>query len=294
MNVGGTLRTATYGKVCAVHLDPIEKKPLYHFYPTSTILSVGAIGCSFSCPFCQNWELVEGLAPLQDCPPETLAKIAEKYKIEKNVGVPFTYNEPIIWYEYIIDTAKVARERNLKIVLVTNGFINPKPLEELIPYIDAMNIDLKFADDYKYKNLSGGHLKPVLKTIQTANKNKVHVEVTYLMVTDTNDSAEDMEKVTELVASIDPEIPFHISRYFPHHQFKKSPTTMDRLSRGYEIARRKLKYVYMGNVWGEDWGNTYCPGCSKPVIRRVGYSTDISKLDGKHCKECGYEIRLVV
>lgn len=301
-NIDGRLIAATYGKVAAVHLDPIEKKPLYHYYPTSKILSVGSLGCNMSCKFCQNWELVEGGIMTEDLSPQELINLAEKYKPYKNIGISFTYNEPLIWFEYILDTAKLIRQRGLdiKIVLVTNGFINPKPFEEILPFIDAMNVDLKFADENDYIGLSNGHLKPVIKTITATDflyqaSHKVHIEVTYLVITDTNDTEEDFEKVTDLVANIDDEIPFHISRYFPHFQFKKPPTPLSTIRKAYKISKRKLKYVYVGNVWGDEEGgeNTYCPQCSFELIRRNGYEVSIRGLEKKRCKKCGYSIKII-
>lgn len=294
VNKDGVLYATTYGKVCSVHLDPIEKKPLFHFYPTSEILSIGAMGCTFSCPFCQNWQLSQDVVPLRELPPDALVKIALEYN---SVGIAFTYNEPMIWYEYIIDTAKIAGD-NLKIVLVTNGHINPKPFEELLPYIDAMNIDLKFPDEERYAEFCRAHLKPVLKTIKMANDafikaGKPLVEVTYLAITDVNDKKEDAKVLANLVGEMDPEIPLHISRYFPHFKFTKPPTPIQSLTECFEVAKEILSYVYLGNVWGPDYGNTFCPDCGSLLIERIGYSTRVVGLSGGECSNCKRKIRII-
>jgi pyruvate formate lyase activating enzyme len=297
INRGGKLWAASYGKIAAIHLDPIEKKPLFHFYPTYKILSVGSVGCNFSCKFCQNWELVEGLANVSYVSPEDLASLAVKLKYKKNIGIAFTYNEPTIWFEYIIDTAKILKDiaPDMKVVMVTNGYISAKPLEELSDYVDAMNIDFKFAKEEYYKEISDAHFKPVLTTIKRAwelfkIKGKPFFELTYLVITGINDTEEDFEEITDFVAEISPEIPFHISRFFPHFLMSdRPPTPIPTLKKAYDIAKKKLKYVYVGNVWGDEGENTYCPNCNQILIRRYGFSSEIVGIKNGRCSKCGYE-----
>ena len=297
VNRGGKMWASSYGKVAAIHIDPIEKKPLFHFYPTYNILSVGGVGCNFSCKFCQNWELVEGVVPVRELPPEELSELAVELKdTDKNVGIAFTYNEPTIWFEYIVDTAKKLKRKSpdMKIVLVTNGYISAKPFEELSEYVDAMNIDFKFAKEEYYKEISDAHFKPVLSTIKRAwksfqEKGKPFIELTYLVITGVNDSADDFERITDFVAEISPEIPFHISKFFPHFLMRDRPPTPEQiLEEAYEVAKKKLKYAYIGNVWGNKAEHTYCPECGNILIWRIGFKSEIRGIKGDRCSECGY------
>ena len=239
-----------YGKVTSIALDPIEKKPLYHFYPGSKILSVGSFGCNLRCPFCQNYEIsMAGIndIPHQNVTPEQLTELALKLADEPagNIGVAFTYNEPFIGYEYIRDCSALLHQNNLKSVLVTNGHINPEPLAELLSLIDAMNIDLK-GFTQEYYDYVGGNLECVKQTIAAAQK-KCHVEVTTLIVPTKNDSPEDMEREAAWLASISPDIPLHLSRYFPRYKSDIPSTNIARIYRLQETAQKYLKYVHVGN-----------------------------------------------
>ncbi|UCD84869.1 MAG: AmmeMemoRadiSam system radical SAM enzyme [Deltaproteobacteria bacterium] len=288
-NQGGTLYALTYGKVAAIQMDPIEKKPLYHFYPGQQILSLGAIGCNLSCQFCQNYHLVEGKVPMDSLTPEQAVRLARD---NNSVGIAYTYNEPLIQFEYVLDTAKMLKEEGLNNVLVTNGLINPKPLEELLPFIDAMNIDLKSIREEFYQELCGGFRDPVLKNIERSNK-VCHIELTNLLVTETNDSIEELRDLVDYVASLDQDIPVHFSRYSPQYKMSKPPTPVEKLMEAYKLARERLNYVYLGNLWTEEGSNTYCPKCKSLLIRRQGYSTSIIDLKGKCCQECGQEVRII-
>ncbi len=297
INKGGKLFAASYGKIAAINIDPIEKKPLFHFYPTYKILSVGGVGCNFSCKFCQNWELVEGVVPVKDLSPEELAHLALEFKDEKNIGVAFTYNEPTIWFEYIIDTSKALRKiaPDMKVVLISNGYISAKPFEELCEYVDAMNIDFKFAKEEYYREISDAHFKPVLSLIKRAweaflNTGKPFIELTYLVITGVNDKDDDFHKITDFVAEISSEIPFHISRFFPHFLMKdRPPTPPELIHRAYEIARKKLKYVYVGNIWGDKGEHTYCPECGQILIWRYGFASRVVGISDGRCSNCGYK-----
>jgi len=287
-NVGGELYALTYGKVSAIHDDPIEKKPLYHFYPGSDILSIGGIGCSLSCDFCQNRALVDGHAQLTDLSPEELLEAVDKYA---SIGVAYTYNEPLIQFEYVLDCSKLLRENGKVNVLVTNGYLEPTPFDELLYYIDALNIDLKFSDDHIYKKLCNGNKEPVIRNIRAAYEAGAHVEVTNLIVTGANDTEESTQEIIDIVASIGKDIPLHFSRYFPHYKYDEPPTSPEIMFRAWRLAKKKLSYVYLGNLPTDTYSNTYCPLCNSPLIMRSGYLTKIVGLDGSTCQNCGYVIK---
>ena len=243
-NIDGVLYAINYGECVSLCMDPIEKKPLYHFYPGSQILSTAPNSCNLVCPFCQNAEISQSNAPTQYISPEKLVDMA----VSKNsVGIAYTYTEPFTWYEYLLDTAKLAHKQGLKNVIVTNGMINEKPLVELLPYIDAANIDLKSMDDGFYKNILHGELETVLNTIRITKK-YWHIEITNLIVPNYNDSIELLTQLVDFVASIGIDTPLHFSRYFPHYKLTIPPTPIETLHLAYRIAKEKLQYVYLGNV----------------------------------------------
>jgi pyruvate formate lyase activating enzyme len=289
-NRGGTLFALTYGRVAAVQMDPIEKKPLFHFHPGKQILSVGSIGCNFRCGFCQNWHLVLGEASLS---PVEIPELVRAAGESGAVGIAYTYNEPLIGFEFVRDCAREFRKAGMANVLVTNGYVSPEPLAELLPLVDAMNIDLKSMDPDFYRKVCGGTLAPVMETIRTAARS-VHVEITTLLVTGENDSEDAVRKVVDFVAETDPEIPLHLSRYFPQHRFTAPPTPPARLEAAWRIGREKLSYVYVGNhplAGGED---TRCPRCGETAVRRTGYRVSVVGLAGKRCASCAANLRFVV
>ena len=259
-NVENELYTLSYGRISSKALDPIEKKPLYRFKPGSTILSIGSIGCNLGCPFCQNFRIShpkefslqgdeeEAMNDISDfLPVDALVNEALETKTYGNIGVAYTYNEPFMSYEYLIDACKAVKEKDLSNVLVTNGYFNPKPFNKLLPYIDAMNIDLKGFTDDIYQELEA-HLGPVKKTILTAAES-CHVEVTTLLVPGLNDDEKQIEKMVSWIADeVDNSIPLHISRYFPAHKYKAEPTPVETMKKAEAIAKAKLKYVYLGNI----------------------------------------------
>ena len=289
-NRGGTLLALTYGKVSAVQVDPIEKKPLFHFHPGKPILSVGSVGCNFRCGFCQNYHLVEKRVPLY---PVVVADLVRAARREGAVGISYTYNEPLIWFEFVVDCAREFRKAGMVNVLVTNGYVSPEPLAELLPLVDAMNIDLKSMDPEFYRKICGGELAPVLDTIRESAK-ATHVEITTLLVTGENDSEESILDVVDFVAGVDPDIPLHLSRYMPMHRFTAPPTPPARLAAGFRIARERLPYVYVGNYPLEGAEDTVCPTCGTVVVRRHGYRTDPSGLAGNRCASCSGPLRFVV
>jgi len=288
-NVDGKLFAHRYGEISALALDPIEKKPLYHFHPGRMILSVGTIGCNLSCRFCQNYHLVQGQVPTDPATPEEIVQAAIK---QRSFGISYTYNEPFISFEFVLDTAKLAKEKGLSNVLVTNGYYNPEPFEELLPFIDAMNIDLKSIRDGFYKKLCKARVEPVKVTIARAVKDCL-VEVTNLLVTGENDSDEDLRDLVDWLAGVGPEIPLHFSAYRPMFKLNNPSTPLERLNRAYEIASQKMKWVYLGNVMMELGQDSNCPHCRARLVRRRGYSTKLENLRGSECGKCGGAVNFV-
>ena len=246
-NEGGRIVCKNYGQVTALALDPIEKKPLRRYSPGSLILSVGSFGCNFRCAFCQNHEIAAAQYPragTMELPPKALLEKA--LSCEESIGVAFTYNEPLVGYEYVYDCAQLLKQNGQKVVLVTNGYINEEPLCALLPYVDAMNIDLKAFTERFYQKV-GGSLAPVLRTIELSAP-RCHVEVTTLIVPGENDTEDEMRRLSVWLSGIDRQIPLHISRFFPRHKMvDKSSTPLSTIYRLAEAARETLEYVYEGN-----------------------------------------------
>ncbi len=247
-NTGGDLYSLNYARIASLSMDPIEKKPLSRFHPGSMILSAGTFGCNLKCSFCQNWSIAHKDADTVEMPPEQLVNKALEYKKAGNIGIAYTYNEPSIWYEYVYDCAAMANKRGLLNVLVTNGFIGEKPLMELLPYIDAMNIDVKaFTADF-YKEICKAALENVKKTVELAAPH-CHVEVTTLVIPGLNDSVEEIAELSAWLASISTAIPLHLSRFFPNYRMTdRPPTPLQTLERARRKASEYLEYVYLGNV----------------------------------------------
>ena len=247
-NLSGKLYSLNYGKVSSIALDPIEKKPLNRFYPGMKVLSIGTLGCNLRCSFCQNWSIAHANQATVDAEPELIVQKAIELKDDGNIGIAFTYNEPSIWYEFIYDTAKLSSKAGLKNILVTNGFINKEPLEELLPFIHAMNIDVKSFSKNFYKDICKGKLEDVKRTVEVSSS-KCHVEVTTLVVPGKNDNPEEVEQLASWLGGINPEIPLHLSRFFPNYKMKDiNVTPLETLEKSKEIAQKYLKYVYIGNI----------------------------------------------
>jgi pyruvate formate lyase activating enzyme len=246
-HVDGELYNMNYGEITSISLDPIEKKPLHYYKPSTYILSVGSFGCNFTCGFCQNYTISQHRPPSKFFSSEELVDTI--LNTEDNIGIAFTYNEPSIWYEYVYDTAKLLkqRDRNQSVVLISNGYISKEPLEELLPYIDAMNIDLKGFTNRYYSDICGGSLKPVLDTIEIAAK-ACHVEITTLLVTGENDNLDEVEGIAKFLGEIDRDIPLHLSRYFPRYKMDNPPTDVDFMFKAEETAKKYLNRVGLGNI----------------------------------------------
>jgi len=294
VNQDGRLYTLVYGRAIAYHIDPIEKKPLFHFLPGTAIASVATAGCNFKCDFCQNWQISQlskrwaGEFPGDRLSP---AEIVDDALRRRCSSIAYTYTEPTIFFEYAYDTSVLAHERGLKNVFVTNGYQTPEAIEEMVGVIDAANIDLKAFSDDTYKRVCGGRLQPVLDSIKMMWERGIWVEVTTLVVPEQNDSSEELTQIAEFIAGVSPDIPWHISRFHPDYKMTdRSATPLSTLHRAAEIGKRAgLRYVYLGNVWGDPWEHTYCPGCGEVVMHRMGYQVQNALRDG-HCPKCGTAI----
>jgi len=291
MNDDGRLRSLNYGKAASVALDPIEKKPLYHFHPGSPILSLGTSGCNFACKFCQNWELAEAKAPLDDIQPADVPALAKRGRA---FGVAYTYNEPFVWYEFVLDTARLCKAVGLKNVLVTNGFLNSEPLEELLPFIDAMNIDIKTVRQQFHDELTGGRVEPVLETCRRSARD-THVEITHLVIPGYNDTDGEFEELALWIAgNLGPETPVHLAAYFPRHHLEAPPTPVATLQRARAIFDRRLKYVYLANVATDVGSDTVCPECGSLAVERVGMHARLVGLNGTRCSNCGTDLHIMM
>ncbi|MEA3489148.1 MAG: AmmeMemoRadiSam system radical SAM enzyme [Candidatus Omnitrophota bacterium] len=290
-NLGGQLYTYAYGRVIASHVDPIEKKPLYHFLPGSYAYSIATIGCNFRCPFCQNWTISQASVKNKDIEGHELKpeEVVEE-ALRNNCGsISYTYTEPTIFFEYAYDTAKIAKEKGLRNTFITNGYMTEAAIKEISPYLDAANIDLKYFDDDLYRKICRGRLQPVLDSIRNMKKEGIWLEVTTLIVPGQNDSDEQLRGIASFLAGTGKEIPWHISRFHPDYKYTDSyPTPVKTMERAMEIGREEgLKYIYLGNVYTE--GETFCPGCGKALIERGGFTANILEdftEDGK-CRSCG-------
>jgi pyruvate formate lyase activating enzyme len=289
LNQDHKLVASNYARVSSLSLDPIEKKPLYHFYPGKPILSVGTIGCTLGCEFCQNWQISRENAPSRLVSPEELVGLVVETRREKgNIGLAYTYSEPGVWFEFLSETMPRVREQGLKNVLVTNAFLKPQPWAELLQWTDAANIDLKGFDERFYRKLCHGKLEPVLDNIRAA-VGKIHLELTTLIIPGENDQPEQIRKMAQWIANLDPGIPLHFSRYFPNYKLTIPPTPLETMTQAYEIAQEYLEFVYLGNV-GTD-NNTECPDCGALWVERSGYQARV--FSGKECKVCGRKVALV-
>jgi pyruvate formate lyase activating enzyme len=293
--VEGELYSTNYGLCSAAHWDPIEKKPLYHYFPGSPILSLGTLGCNLACRFCQNWTLARGnpdaaVGPNLR-PEQVLEMLQQEGGPDQVLGAAYTYNEPTVWYEFICDTARLLHEHGYRNVMVTNGFISREALQELLPFMDAFNIDVKAFSDGFYRQYCRGMRRPVLETVELAAAVS-HVEVTCLLIPTLNDDPGELALLSDWLAGIDPDIPLHFSRYFPQYQLDLPPTPLETLQQAREIALRKLRYVYLGNADIPGSADTCCPHCGATLIRRRGYGTTLIGLTGTRCQNCRTAIRI--
>jgi pyruvate formate lyase activating enzyme len=288
-NTGVEIALQTYGALSGYSLDPVEKKPLYHFFPGHNILSVGSYGCNMRCDFCQNYHISQNIPGrlLNEMSPEKLVKAA--INAENNIGLAFTYNEPVIWFEFMRDTAVAAKTEGLFTVMVSNGFVNPDPLAEIIRFIDGFNIDLKAFNSKFYRNLTGADIEPVKNGLKQISRSGRHLEITTLIIPGQNDDEKEMAAETEWIAGeLGKDVPFHLSRYFPMFKRKDPATSRDAIGRLAEIASQNLDHIYIGNTFWESRQNTLCPKCGMTVTIRSGYKTRLLNLDDEgRCTGCG-------
>jgi len=289
-NRGGALISEVYGKISSLNSDPVEKKPLYHFHPGKEILSVGTTGCNLHCVFCQNFELsqCDSRRPVVIRNFTVDEVLKQVLKIKGNIGLAFTYNEPVINYEFVMDTARQVKQNNLATVLVSNGYINPDPLHMLLEYIDAFNIDLKGFDETFYKKYTKATLQPVLESIKMIAKSGKHMELTFLAIPTINDDEDEFEAMCKWIVNETGEnTVLHISRFFPRFELDQYPTPPELLFNMYDIAKGYLKHVYIGNMATEIHSNTFCPKCNNTLIKRTYYNILKKGIDDDGCcKKC--------
>jgi pyruvate formate lyase activating enzyme len=288
-NTGNEIELMTYGTISGYALDPVEKKPLYHFFPGQKILSIGSYGCNMRCDFCQNYHISQKTPDnlVNETTPEEIVSTA--LKSERNIGIAFTYNEPVIWFEFMRDTAVAARKKGLRTVMVSNGYVNIEPLKDIINFTDAFNIDLKAFNNNFYKNLTGADIEPVKNTMKQIAKSGKHLEITTLIITGENEDENEMTLQSEWIAGeLGRDVPLHLSRYHPMYKRDNPATSGDTLSRLFESASRHLDYVYVGNTASDYRQNTKCPGCGTIVTERTLYQTRLLNLDrAGRCTCCG-------
>lgn len=297
-NYEGKLLNETVNKISSINFDPIEKKPLYHFHPGKNILSIGSLGCNLKCSFCQNCEISQPKsmqhAWSRNYDAEEIGQMARSNP--DNTGVAYTYNEPTVYYEYMLDIASRTKASGLKNVMVTNGFISPEPLKKLFPYIDAFNVDLKAFNNKFYKEQTGSSLPPVKRTMELVREAGKHLEVTYLLIPDLNDDREEFSSMLSWIkTTLGKETVLHISRFFPHYKLYKPVTPKQDLLDCYRIASSVLDHVYLGNIHTSVGHNTHCPDCGNTLITRNGYQTRIIGLNANgECTQCDAKLKPLV
>ncbi|HNW52512.1 MAG TPA: AmmeMemoRadiSam system radical SAM enzyme [Prolixibacteraceae bacterium] len=290
-NCDGQLISTVYGKLAAINTDPIEKKPLYHFFPGREILSVGTTGCNLHCVFCQNFKLsqYDNHYPvmIKNSTPEELAN--QSMAAVKNLGVAFTYNEPFVNFEFMVKASELIKQNNQHTVMVSNGYMNAEPLSILLENIDAFNIDLKAFSEKFYRKYSKATLKPVLETILKIAQSGKHLEITNLVIPTLNDEDDEFEKMCDWIANeTGKNTVLHLSRFFPRYELNQYPTPVETLFHLYDVAKKKLNHVYIGNLATAIHSNTYCPTCKTMLIERTYYRVKLNAIDsdGK-CTTCG-------
>lgn len=290
-NRGGSLYASAYGELASTAIDPIEKKPIYHFHPGDYVLSTGPNGCNLRCRGCQNYQTSQDKAATHYLSAEALAQLAVAHE---SPGIAYTYTEPLVWWEYVRDSCRAARDRGLYNVAVTNGFLEEEPAREIAAHLDAANVDIKSLSDEFYRDYCGGKLEPVLRTA-VIFKEKLHLEITHLLVTGLNDGEDDVAFFVKWVLdNLGRDTPVHFSRYFPHYEMDAPPTPTHHLLRAKEIAERDLYYVYLGNVAGIGGTDTNCPQCGNLLVDRKGYRAVVVGLEDGKCNNCGRPSEIVL
>ncbi|MGQ9502773.1 MAG: AmmeMemoRadiSam system radical SAM enzyme [Anaerolineae bacterium] len=292
-NRGGRLYSMVYGNPCAVHVDPIEKKPFYHFLPTAAAFSIATAGCNLRCLYCQNWTISQ-VPPEEtenvDLPPDEVVRAAQAYQAPV---IAYTYSEPSVFYEYVLATAQIGRKAGLRSVVISAGFINPEPLRRMCDVVDAIKIDLKGYDEDFYRTVCGGELQPVLEAIRTIFQAGIHLEIVNLVVPTLNDRMDQLKALAHWIAEeLSPDIPLHFSRFFPQYKLANlPPTPIETLAKARELAMEEgMRFVYVGNVPGDPGNHTYCPECGRAVLVREGFAVREYHLRGDQCEYCGRHI----
>jgi pyruvate formate lyase activating enzyme len=295
VNIGGTLYSLVYGRIAAIHVDPIEKKPLLHFLPGAKALSIATAGCDLACAFCQNWSISQAYpeeAQAQTFTPQDVVDLAKR---EGCPVIAYTYNEPTVFFEFMLDCARLARKNGIRNVWVTAAYITPGPLRELAKYLDAANVDIKGIRDDYYRKYCDGHVQPVLDAVRILEEAGVHLEITNLVLPGANDSEQDLRDLASWVRqNLGPDAVLHFSRYFPMYKMEQpGPTPESTLLEARRIAREQgLHYIYIGNLPGEGYEDTICPACGRLLVRRSGYEVDWETygiVDGA-CRYCGAKV----
>ncbi|HBR15849.1 MAG TPA: AmmeMemoRadiSam system radical SAM enzyme [Candidatus Omnitrophica bacterium] len=293
LNLDGKLQTLVYGNPCSVHVDPIEKKPLFHVLPATGSFSIATAGCNLHCKFCQNWQISQRVpeeTQNYDLPPEKVVSEAIRAQCK---SIAYTYSDPVIFFEYTLDTAKLARKAGLLNLMITAGYIEEEPLLELCPYMDAANVDLKGITEEFYQKMSSAELAPIQKAIKIMCREGVWVEITNLVVPTWNDSEQDIRTLCQwMVDNLGPDVPLHFSRFWPMHQLKNlPPTPPETLTMAWQIAKEEgIHYTYVGNVPGHEGNNTLCPHDKKILIRRIGYQILENNIVDSKCRFCQTKI----
>jgi len=292
-NLDGRMVALTYGCPCSIHIDPMEKKPLYHFLPGAPILSLATVGCNLHCKNCQNWEISQANPEDVEAVPLPPAVLVQLARSERCPAIAYTYTEPVAWFEYTLDSARIARDVGIRNVLVTAGYVNEAPWRELLSVSDAANIDLKFMNDERYREVCDGELAPILRAIEICRAMGVWLEITNLVIPTLNDSDADFRAVARWIHDhVGADVPLHFSGFHPQYRLRHLPATPGAtLERARDIARAEgLKFVYVGNVRVPEGGTTFCPECGRAVIRRVGFNVVEHHVVGGACGYCATTI----
>ena len=291
-NVDGELYTWAYGSVIASHIDPVEKKPLYHFLPGTRTFSITTIGCNFQCGFCQNWQISQarqqdGSSEGYDLRPEEIVEIARRDRCH---SISYTYTEPTVFFEYALETARIAHDAGLANIFVTNGYMTGAALKSIRPWLDAANVDLKSGSDAYHRHRCKAHLQPVLDTIRRMKDMDIWIEITTLLIPGENDSEQEITRIARFISDVSPDIPWHLSRFIPQYQFAdREPTPLETLLRAREIGKKHgIRYVYLGNAGGYD--DTRCHVCDTLLVERAYFGLDEILIDDHSCPACGNEI----
>ena len=285
--INGKFIATNYAQISSLRVEPIEKKPLYHFYPGSEIVSIGPNGCNLSCSWCQNWPITQNLSPTRVIMPSEMADIVDSLD---GIGIAYTFAEPLIWYEYVRDVGRIMHERGLLNVFITNGYVNTEPLRELLKIADAFNVDLKSSEDSCYRDHCGGRIEDVHRTIRHIHDSGKHIEISHILVSSVSTELKKVEQLVDWIALVDTQIPLHLTRYIPANHYNEPPTDMNFIDKAYDIAKSKLQSVYLNGMSYVDGQDSICPSCGEVLVKRGEHSTELLGLNGNNCQTCGSRV----